>query len=84
MPDTPRRAKIHYFTLQDEQCREEKLDWFRETRFRDIPFQRIHPDAKNNWLEQTDNDFESLLPLVDKEVKAGKSGEALFQLFRWV
>ena len=69
-------ARIHYFTLQDEQRREEKLDWFRETSFRDIPFQRIHPDAKHNWLGQTDNDFEGLLPLVDK----GKNNVAVFEL----
>lgn len=74
-------ATIHFFTLQDEQRREEKLDWFRATKLRDIDFQRIHPDSKNNWINQADNDFESLLPLMDKEVKAGKGEEALFQLF---
>ncbi len=76
-----RNCTIDYFTLQDEQLKEEKLDWFRNTRLRNIDFQRIYPDSKNNWINQADNDFESLLPLVDKEVKAGKSGEALFQLF---
>jgi predicted helicase len=72
---------IDYFTLQDEQRREEKLDWFRTTKLRNIDFQRVYPDVKNNWINQADNDFESLLPLVDKEVKAGKAGEAVFQLF---
>jgi predicted helicase len=70
-------ATIHYFTLQDEQRREEKLGWFRSTKLRDIDFQRVYPDAKGTWINQADNDFESLLPLVDKEVKAGKSGEAI-------
>jgi predicted helicase len=60
-----RQCAIDYFTLQDEQRREEKLDWFRATKLRNIDFQRVYPDVKNNWINQADNDFESLLPLVD-------------------
>jgi predicted helicase len=75
------RAKIFYFTLQDEQMKEEKLDWFERTRFEQIPFDHIAPDQKANWINLTDNDFDSFLPLIDKEVKAGKSQEAVFQLF---
>jgi predicted helicase len=75
------RAKIFYFTLQDEQTREEKLDWFERTRFEQIPFDHITPDQRANWINLTDNDFDSFLPLIDKEVKAGKSQEAVFQLF---
>jgi predicted helicase len=70
------RVKIFYFTLQDEQTKEEKLDWFEQTRF-----DHITPDQKANWINLTDNDFDSFLPLIDKEVKAGNSQEAVFQLF---
>jgi hypothetical protein len=28
-----------------------------------------------------DNDFDDLLPLIDKDVKGGKSEEAIFKLF---
>jgi predicted helicase len=75
------RAKIFYFTLQDEQTKEEKLDWFERARFEQIPFDHITPDQKANWINLTDNDFDSFLPLIDKEVKAGRSQEAVFQLF---
>jgi predicted helicase len=75
------KAKIFYFTLQDEQTKDEKLDWFDRTRFEEIPFDHITPDQKANWINLTDNDFDSFLPLIDKEVKAGKSQEAVFQLF---
>ena len=75
------RAKIFYFTMQDEQTKEEKLDWFERTRFENIPFDHITPDQKANWIDLTNNDFDSLLPLIDKDVKAGKSQEAVFQLF---
>lgn len=75
------RAKIFYFTLQDEQTKEEKLDWFERTKFEDIPFDHITPDQKANWINLTNNDFDTFLPLIDKEVKAGRSQQAVFQLF---
>lgn len=75
------KAKIFYFTLQDEQTRDEKLDWFDRTRFEDIPFDHITPDQKANWINLTDDDFDSFLPLIDKEVKAERAEEAVFQLF---
>jgi very-short-patch-repair endonuclease len=75
------KAKIFYFTLQDEQTKDEKLDWFERARFEQIPFDHITPDQKANWINLTDNDFDSFLPLIDKEVKAGKSQKAVFQLF---
>ena len=76
-----KKAKIFYFTLQDEQTKEEKLDWFERTRFEQIPFDHITPDQKANWINLTDNDFDSLLSLIDKDVKAGKSEQAVFVLF---
>jgi len=41
----------------------------------------VTPDAKGNWINLTDNEFDNFLPLVDKRVKAGKSNRAVFQLF---
>jgi predicted helicase len=76
-----KRADIYYFSLTDEMTRGEKLAWFGKTDFRDIPFDRITPDEKHNWINLTDNDFDELLPLIDKQVKAGKSEKAIFQLF---
>lgn len=58
------RAKIFYFTLQDEQTKEEKLDWFERARFEQIPFDHITPDQRANWMNLTDNDFDSFLPLI--------------------
>jgi len=33
----------------------------------------IKPDKKHNWINQTDNDFDDLIPLIDKDVKGGKT-----------
>ncbi|MEK7397967.1 MAG: type ISP restriction/modification enzyme, partial [Candidatus Poribacteria bacterium] len=74
-------AKISYSTLQDEQTRKEKLGWFNSTRFKDIAFEPIRPDEKSNWLDLTDNDFDELIPLIDKQAKSGLSEKAIFKLF---
>lgn len=55
---------IEYFTMKDEQKKEEKLDWFATTKFEDINFERIIPDKNNNWINTVDNDFDALLPMV--------------------
>ena len=75
------QAKISYFSLSALQGKEAKLDWIAGTSFEAIKFENINPDAKGNWINLTDNDFDSFLPLVDKEVKAGRSDEAVFKLF---
>jgi len=78
------KAKIFYFTLRDEQRKEEKLEWFKNTRFQDIPFQRITPDENGNWINLADTDFKTLLPLANKQTKLAKTKaqeNAVFKLF---
>ena len=75
------KAKISYFSLSSLQGKEAKLDWIAGVSFKEIEFEHIQPDGKGNWINQTDNDFDSFLALVDKEVKAGRSEEAVFKLF---
>ena len=74
-------AKISYFSLSGLQGKEAKLDWIAGSRFEEILFENINPDGKGIWINQTDNDFDSFLALVDKEVKAGRSEEAVFKIF---
>jgi len=76
-----KKARIHYFTLTDEMRKREKLEWFRDNKIENIPFQGISPDKHNNWLDITDNDFDEFIPIFDKDVKVGKSEQAIFQLF---
>jgi predicted helicase len=60
----PAPCLIKYFSLQDEQRRERKLEWFAATKIEDVPFEHIQPDKMGNWITTTANDFEDLLPLV--------------------
>ncbi len=75
------KAGIHYFTLTDEMLKHEKSDWFRDNKLADIAFESITPDKDGNWLNITDNDFDEFIPLIDKDVKAGKGEKAVFRYF---
>ena len=49
-----------------------------------LAFEELRPDAKGNWLNLTSNDFDELMPLIDKDAKASArpSGEkAIFKLY---
>lgn len=72
---------IQYISLDDFWVKEKKLQWFTENPLQKIPFEHLAPDAKNNWINLADTDFETLLPVIDKDVKAGKSEKAIFKLF---
>nr|WP_234301002.1 type ISP restriction/modification enzyme [Sphaerospermopsis aphanizomenoides] len=74
-------CQIFYMRLPELDTADEKLRFLSHTKFQEIHFQYITPDQKHNWINQSDNDFENLLPLVDKDVKAGKGEAAVFKLF---
>jgi predicted helicase len=46
-----------------------------------LKFEHIIPDKKFNWINKSENDFDILLPLIDKNVKAGLHEKAIFSLF---
>ncbi|MBE9236902.1 N-6 DNA methylase [Anabaena aphanizomenioides LEGE 00250] len=73
--------KVYYNAIADYTDADEKKKYFSSQKFRDLGFTHITPDDNGNWINQADNDFDSLLPLVDKDVKAGKAEEAVFKLF---
>ncbi len=79
-----RGCKIMYEAVRDYAKADEKLDFVSGKQLRDRQFHLIQPDAKNNWINITDNDFDSLLPLASKETKAAKTKakeRAIFKLF---
>ena len=73
---------IEYVSMHDEWRKEEKLGWLKNNPLEKIHFESIHPDKSNNWINLSDdNDWNSLLPIADKNVKLGRSKEAVFELF---
>ncbi|MDH6107564.1 DNA methyltransferase, partial [Anabaenopsis tanganyikae CS-531] len=73
--------KVYYDAIEDYTNAEDKKKYFSSRKFKDLGFNHFKPDSNGNWINQTDNDFDSLLPVVDKGVKAGKGQEAVFKLF---
>ena len=63
---------LHYTNIQDQWNKEQKLDWLQDNQWEDIDFSRIVPSKENLWLQQTKSDWLSLIPLINKQEKAGK------------
>ena len=61
----------------------DKLAYLGKTQFDEINFEQIVPDAKHNWLNQSDSDFERLLPLVDLQTMRAQVADekAVFKLY---
>ena len=49
-----------------------------------ITFEFIVPDAKSNWLDQSDSDFDQLVPVADRQTKLAKSTAERAGCFRLV
>ena len=77
-------CRIFYSRRPELETAEEKLVFLVSAKLETAEREEIKPDPKNNWINQTHNDFDSLLPLIDKNTKAAKSKRserAIFKLF---
>ncbi|MBL1209079.1 type ISP restriction/modification enzyme, partial [Geminocystis sp. GBBB08] len=78
-------AKIFYTRRPELEIAEDKLKFLSANNLESINFETINPDKNNNWINLPDyNDFESLLPLINKETKLSKNEDdekAVFKLF---
>ena len=80
----PEQGKIHYYALEDEKSGSAKLAELQSLDVSKIEFRRITPDAKHNWLNQANPDFERLMPLANRQTKYAKSDaeeQAVFRLY---
>ncbi len=84
-PSKARKCTINYIHPCDIRAtRDEKLGFLATHTLEEIPFEIIKPDKKHNWVNLTDNDFDSLLPIIGKDTKAAESQgkeRAIFKLF---
>ena len=74
---------IHYAVREDAELAKDKLAYLREATIGGIDFLSITPDKRNEWLNQSNSDFETLLSLA-KETKLAKRVEderAVFGLY---
>ena len=76
-------CSIHYASREDAELARDKLSYLRGAKLDEIAFEDITPDSKNNWLNQSNSDFDSLLPLANRETKFAKTSNerAVFNLY---
>ena len=75
---------IHYARREDAELAKDKLAYLHEATINDIDFDSITPDRRNEWLNQSNSDFETLLPVANRETKLAKAVEderAVFGLY---
>ena len=75
---------IHYTRREDAELAIDKLAYLRDVRLDDIAFESITADVKNNWLNQSNSDFDNLMPLANRQTKLAKipgDEQAVFGLY---
>ena len=58
--------QVYYNGIDDYTKSPEKVDYVRNRGLDDFQFAHISPDTKANWLKKHNQDFDDLLPLVDR------------------
>ena len=77
-------CRIFYARRPEFESADEKLAFLGGQGYVTVTFEEVKPDCKKNWIEQGDNEFDSLLPLLDqdsKEFKIDRSESDLLSVF---
>ncbi|WP_426239844.1 type ISP restriction/modification enzyme [Pararhizobium sp. DWP1-1-3] len=74
-------CKIFYARRPEMDTADDKLAFLASAKLSSMAFERIVPDKNANWFGT--GDFEAMISLADKNVKAGRSRSAIFRLFSW-
>ena len=64
---------IHYVRREDAELAKDKLTYLSDAKLDSIAFDGILPDERNDWLNQSDSDFERLIPVADRQTKLSKT-----------
>ena len=75
--------KVYYNDVRPYLKVPDKVDYITDKTLANFAFSEITPDAKSNWLDQSDSGFDQLMPLANRETKLAKTVEeeqAVFKL----
>ena len=75
--------KVFYNAVDDYVRSPGKVEYVKNASLAELGFDEIMPDAKGNWISQSNTNFEGLLPLADRQTKTAKSAaeeRAVFKL----
>ena len=81
-PKDKKPARVHYARRPEMETAEEKLSFLSSHPMRKIDFEQVAPDKNAHWVNLTDNDFDTLLPLASKETKAAKTAAGERAIFK--
>ncbi len=77
-------CRIYYARRPELETADEKREFLSSARMSELTFDEIRPDAKRNWVNLTNNDFASLIPIASKGSKLAKTQsqeKSIFKLF---
>lgn len=77
-------CRINYVRRHEFDTADEKLAWLGNNPVSSVSFERIEPDDQCNWVNQSENNWDGLLPVADVKTKAAKSKtqeRAIFKLY---
>jgi predicted helicase len=77
-------ALIYYARRPEMESRDDKLSFIGGNSLETISFDTVRPDKKGNWINQTDNDWDSLVPVADRKSKTWTSQSQDRAIFRLV
>ena len=61
--------RVFYSAVDDYATARDKTRYIRDNSLLSFEFAEIAPDARSNWLNQSNSDFEQLIPLADRRSK---------------
>ena len=73
-----------YARREDAELATDKLAYLRDRTLEQIMFADITPDRRNDWLNQSDSDFEQLTAIANRQTKFSKTASeerAVFGLY---
>jgi predicted helicase len=79
-----KELKVYYDAVPDYTTSDDKRAWLGATKLSDRKMIQVKPDIDATWINQTENDWEALIPVSDKVTKAAKvkgQERAIFKLF---
>ena len=77
-------CNIHYYAIEDGKSGAEKLSELQGLNIGTVDFGNIVPDRRNNWLNQSNSNFETLTHLATRQTKLAKTNndeQAIFRLY---
>ena len=76
--------RVFYNAVGDYVKAPEKIEYIKDSVFDGFDFTAITPDPNGQWLNQSNSDFDSLMPLADRQTKLAKTAggeQAVFGLY---